>query len=61
MKQPTQIRSLEKQTLIVPTKEPKSMQCNPKLFSDDTSLFSTAKVPKRTANKMWFKLLRCRF
>ena len=24
--------------------------CNPKLFADDTSLFSTVKMPKRTTN-----------
>ena len=26
-----------------------NLQCNPKLFTDDTSLFSTDKVPERTA------------
>ena len=29
-----------------------NLQCNPKLFADDTSLFSIVKVPKRTANKL---------
>ena len=29
-----------------------NLQCNPKLFADDTSLFSTIKVPERTANKL---------
>ena len=27
-----------------------NLQCNPRLFTDDTSLFSTIKVPKRSAN-----------
>ena len=27
-------------------------QCNPKLFVDDTPLFSTVKVPERTANNL---------
>ena len=29
-----------------------NLQCNPKLFADDTSLFSTVKVPERTANHL---------
>ena len=29
-----------------------NLQCNPKLFADDTSLFSTVKVPERTANNL---------
>ena len=29
-----------------------NLQFNPKLFADDTSLFSTAKVPERTANNL---------
>ena len=29
-----------------------NLQYNPQLFADDTSLFSTIKVPKRTANKL---------
>ena len=29
-----------------------NLQCNPKLFVDDTSLFSTVKVPERTANNL---------
>ena len=29
-----------------------NLQCNPKLFTGDTSLFSTVKVPERTANNL---------
>ena len=29
-----------------------NLQCNPKLFADDTSLFSTVKVAERTANNV---------
>ena len=29
-----------------------NLQCNPKLFVDDTSLFSTMKVPEMTANNL---------
>ena len=29
-----------------------NFQCNPKLFTDNTSLFSTVKVPGRTANNV---------
>ena len=29
-----------------------NLQYNPQLFADDTSLFSTIKVPKRTANNL---------
>ena len=29
-----------------------NLQCNPKLYTDDTSLFSTVKVPERTANNL---------
>ena len=29
-----------------------NVQCNPKLFADDTSLFSTVKDPERTANNL---------
>ena len=28
------------------------LQCNPKLFADDTSLFSTVKMPERTINNL---------
>ena len=28
------------------------LQCNPKLFGDDTSLFSTAKLLEKTANNL---------
>ena len=27
-----------------------NLQCNPRLFTDNTSLFSSVKVPERTAN-----------
>ena len=29
-----------------------NLQCNPKLFADDTSLFSIVKVPKKAANNL---------
>ena len=29
-----------------------NLQCNPKLFADDTSLLSTVKVPERTVNNL---------
>ena len=29
-----------------------NLQCNPKLFLDDTSLFSTVKVSQRTPNNL---------
>ena len=29
------------------------LQYNPKLFADDTSLFSTVKLPERTANNLF--------
>ena len=29
-----------------------NLQCNPKLFADDTPLFSTANVPEETANNL---------
>ena len=29
-----------------------NLQCNPKLFADDMSLFSTVKLPERTANNL---------
>ena len=29
-----------------------NLQCNPKLFTDDKSLFSTVKDPERTANNL---------
>ena len=29
-----------------------NLQCNPKFFADDTSLFSTVNVPERTANNL---------
>ena len=31
---------------------PDNLQCNSKLFADDTSLFSTVKMPQRTANNL---------
>ena len=29
-----------------------NLQCNPELFTDDISLFSTVKVPERTAKNL---------
>ena len=29
-----------------------NLQCNPRLFTDDKSLFSTVKLPERTVNNL---------
>ena len=29
-----------------------NLQCNPRLFADNTSLFSTVKTPEKTANNL---------
>ena len=44
--------------LIYSNDLPDNFQCNPKLFADGMSLFSTVGVPERTANNLNNKLKR---